>query len=89
MAVSDWSGASLPWVEELGALKERIGALFGRAEPRRQVGLLLEGLIGALSARMAGNWRNTPATRRRGGCRRFSAGRYGIKRRPGTSAGIL
>ena len=27
-------------------MKERIGALFGRAEPRRQVGLLLEGLIG-------------------------------------------
>jgi SRSO17 transposase len=46
MAVSDWSGASLAWVEELAALKERIGALFGRAEPRRQVGLLLEGLIG-------------------------------------------
>src|SRR5580704_6651620 len=43
MAVSDWSGASLPWVEELAAVKERIGALFGRAEPRRQVGLLLEG----------------------------------------------
>src|SRR6202023_2056836 len=48
MAVSDWSGASLPWVEELAALKERIGALFGRAEPRRQVGLLLEGLIGGV-----------------------------------------
>ena len=46
MAVSDWSGASLPWVEELAALKERIGALFRRAEPRRQVGLILEGLIG-------------------------------------------
>jgi hypothetical protein len=28
MAVSDWSGASLPWVEEQPALKERIGALF-------------------------------------------------------------
>jgi SRSO17 transposase len=48
MAVSDWSGASLRWVEELAALKERIGALFGRAEPRRQVGLLLEGLIGGV-----------------------------------------
>ena len=46
MAVSDWCGASLPWVEELAAVKERIGALFGRAEPRRQVGLLLEGVIG-------------------------------------------
>src|ERR1700694_2522638 len=48
MAVSDWSGASLPWGEELAALKERIGALFRRAEPRRQVGLLLEGLIGGV-----------------------------------------
>src|ERR1700724_660807 len=48
MAVSDWSGASLPWVEELAGLKERIGALFGRAEPRRQVGLLLGGLIGGV-----------------------------------------
>jgi len=27
MAVSDWSGASLSWVEELAALKERIGAV--------------------------------------------------------------
>ena len=46
MAVSDWSGASLPWFAELAALKERIGGLFRRAEPRRQAGLLLEGLIG-------------------------------------------
>ena len=46
MAVSDWSGVALPWFEELGALKERVGALFRRAEPRRQVGLLLEGMIG-------------------------------------------
>lgn len=46
MAVSVWSGASLPWFEELAALKDRIGGLFRRAEPRRQVGLLLEGLVG-------------------------------------------
>jgi SRSO17 transposase len=46
MSVSEWSGASLPWFEELAALKERIGGLFGRAEPRRQIGLFLEGLIG-------------------------------------------
>ena len=46
MAVSDWSGASLPWFAELAALKDRIGGLFRRAEPRRQAGLLLEGLIG-------------------------------------------
>jgi SRSO17 transposase len=46
MAVSDWSGVALPWFEELGTLKKRVGALFRRAEPRRQVGLLLEGMIG-------------------------------------------
>ena len=46
MAVSDWSGAGLPWFEELATLKDRVGALFRRAEPRRQIGLLLEGLIG-------------------------------------------
>ena len=46
MSVSEWSGASLPWFEELAGLKERIGGLFRRAEPRRRVGLLLEGLIG-------------------------------------------
>ena len=46
MAVSEWSGVSLPWAEELAALKDRIGGLFRRSEPRRQVGLLLEGLVG-------------------------------------------
>jgi SRSO17 transposase len=46
MAVSDWSGVLLPWSEELTALKDRIGGLFCRSEPRRQIGLLLEGLIG-------------------------------------------
>ncbi len=46
MDVSDWAGASLPWLEDLTALKERVAGLFRRAEPRRQVGLLLEGLIG-------------------------------------------
>ena len=46
MAVSDWSGTSLPWAEELAGLKDRIGGLFRRSEPRRQVGLLLEGLVG-------------------------------------------
>src|ERR1700687_4316299 len=48
MAVSDWSGASLPWGEGLAAVEGRTGALFRRAEPRRQVGLLLEGLIGGV-----------------------------------------
>jgi SRSO17 transposase len=54
MAVSDWSGASLPWFEELACLQERIGGLFRRKEPRRQVGLYLEGLIG--SAERKNGW---------------------------------
>ena len=84
MGVSDWTGASLPWSEDLTALKERISGLFRRAEPRRQVGLLLEGLIGGAGARMAGNWRNMLATQRHGECRRFLAERFGIRRRPET-----
>lgn len=48
MAVSDWSGVALPWFEDLATLKDRVGRLFRRAEPRRQVGLLLEGLIGGV-----------------------------------------
>lgn len=48
MAVSEWSGASLPWFEKLAGLKERIGGLFRRKEPRRRIGLYLEGLIGGV-----------------------------------------
>ena len=48
MPVSDWSGVSLPWFKELGVLKERIGSLFRRAEPRQQAGVFLEGLIGGV-----------------------------------------
>jgi len=48
MSVAEWSGTSLRWFEELAALKDRIGSLFRRAEPRRQVGLLLDGLIGGV-----------------------------------------
>ena len=35
----------LAWRDELGALKARLGGLFGRPEPRRQAGLYLEGLL--------------------------------------------
>src|SRR3954471_8517756 len=35
------------WRNELAALQERLGRLFGRPEPRRQVGLYLEGLLSA------------------------------------------
>jgi SRSO17 transposase len=35
------------WRNELAALQERLGRLFGRPEPRRQVGLYIEGLLSA------------------------------------------
>jgi SRSO17 transposase len=38
----------LAWREELGALEARLGELFVRAEPRRQAGLYLEGLLSAV-----------------------------------------
>lgn len=41
------SASVLAWREELGALVARLGALFVRAEPRRQAGLYLEGLLSA------------------------------------------
>lgn len=40
-------GGILSWREELGALQARLGELFVRAEPRRQAGLYLEGLLSA------------------------------------------
>jgi DDE superfamily endonuclease len=46
MSVLEWSGALLPWRGDLDDLKERIGRLFRRPEPRRQIGLYLDGLIG-------------------------------------------
>src|SRR5215210_8871225 len=39
------SASVLAWREELGALQVRLGELFVRAEPRRQAGLYLEGLL--------------------------------------------
>src|SRR5918992_2473455 len=41
------SASALAWREELSALKVRLGELFVRAEPRRQAGLYLEGLLSA------------------------------------------
>jgi SRSO17 transposase len=41
------SASVLVWREELGALEARLGGLFARAEPRRQAGLYLEGLLSA------------------------------------------
>lgn len=44
----------LVWREELGALEARLGELFVRAEPRRQAGLYLEGLLSA--AKRKNDW---------------------------------
>jgi SRSO17 transposase len=41
------SAGVLVWREELDALEARLGELFVRAEPRRQAGLYLEGLLSA------------------------------------------
>src|ERR671933_758023 len=38
----------IDWRSELARLHERLGGLFVRAEPRRQVGLYLEGLLSAV-----------------------------------------
>jgi SRSO17 transposase len=38
----------LDWRSELSELQARLGELFGRAEPRRQAGLYLEGLLSAV-----------------------------------------
>ena len=43
MVVSDWSGAGLPWFEDLAALKERVGGLLRRAEPRDKSDFFLKG----------------------------------------------
>jgi SRSO17 transposase len=44
----------LRWRDELGALQARLGRLFVRAEPRRQAGLYLEGLLS--SAKRKNGW---------------------------------
>ena len=89
MAVSDWSGVSLPWFEELTALKDRISILFRRAEPRRQVGLLLEGLIGGAERKngwQLAEYAGDPAPWR---MQALLGRTIGIKRRLGTYAGIM
>ena len=52
----------LAWREELGALEVRLGELFVRAEPRRQAGLYLEGLLSA--AKRKNGWQLGRADRR-------------------------
>jgi SRSO17 transposase len=54
MSVSDWSGTSLPWDMELARVKGLLGPLFRRSEPRQQIALYFEGLIG--SAERKNGW---------------------------------
>jgi len=54
MSVSDWSGTSLPWASELARVKALLAPLFRRSEPRQQIALYLEGLIG--SAERKNGW---------------------------------
>jgi hypothetical protein len=67
MSVLEWSGALLPWRHDLDDLKERIGRLFRHPEPRRQIGLYLDELIGEVDKKngwqLAG-YAGNPALRR-------------------------
>lgn len=45
MAVSDWSGSLLEWDRQLGALKARLGCVFGRREVRETAGAFVDGLL--------------------------------------------
>jgi SRSO17 transposase len=48
LVVSSEYGEVLGWRDELAALQERLGRLFGRADARRQANLYLEGLLSAV-----------------------------------------
>jgi hypothetical protein len=56
MSVLEWSGALLPWRDDLDDLKDRIGRLFPRPEPRRQIGLYLDRLIGEVDKKNGWQW---------------------------------
>ncbi|MFS8053324.1 IS701 family transposase [Rhizobium sp. BR 317] len=45
MSVGGWSGSSLAWQQELDALKERLGPVFGRRELRASASSFLDGLL--------------------------------------------
>lgn len=48
MSVSTWSGSVLAWEHELLALKERLGAIFGRRELRESGGAFVDGLLSGI-----------------------------------------
>jgi SRSO17 transposase len=45
MSVADWSGSLLEWERALAGLKERLSAVFGRAELRGTASAFLDGLL--------------------------------------------
>src|SRR5215216_1928756 len=49
MSVAVWSGSLVAWERELAALKERIGAVFSRAETRATAGAFLDGLLSGVA----------------------------------------
>src|ERR1043165_9723460 len=48
MSVAVWSGALLSWEAELARIKKRIGAVFGRREPREMAWTYLDGLLSGI-----------------------------------------
>jgi len=73
-------------VEEYEPFRQDFCCYLRRAEPRRQVGLYLEGLIGGGERKHGGNWPNMQATRRPGGCKRCLGARFEMKSKPAISA---
>ena len=49
MSVSGWSGSMLAWEGELGALKARLGPVFGRPETRESFGGFVDGLLSGVA----------------------------------------
>ena len=45
MSVAEWSGSLLEWERALSGLKERLSAVFGRAELRCTAAAFLDGLL--------------------------------------------
>ena len=49
MSVSGWSGSTLAWEGELGALKARLWPVFGRRETRESFGGFVDGLLSGVA----------------------------------------
>jgi hypothetical protein len=75
------------WREALAELQRRLGELFGRPEPRRQVGLYLEGA--RPSARTAGSWPKRSGSAARGAPNGFCRMSCGTRTRRVTCAATM